>query len=90
MPSRRMTGLGILTILGKEKDLVFCQVGSPDSLLKRIQGRITHRQCAGCGIGRVAVVSTGQGAQDTARSATPHTSPCVAIPLGCLLLRIWG
>lgn len=42
--SRRVTGLGTLTILGEEIDLIFRQVGSPDSLLKHIQDRITHRQ----------------------------------------------
>lgn len=42
--SRRVTWLGTLTILGKEIDLIICQVGSPDSLLKHIQDRIIHRQ----------------------------------------------
>lgn len=65
--------LGTLTILGKEINLIFCQVGSPDSLLKHIQDRITHRQRADCGIGRVPVVSTRQGILDTARSAV---CPC--------------
>lgn len=37
-------GLGTLTILGKEKNLIFCQVGFPDSPLKHIQDRVIHWQ----------------------------------------------